>query len=168
MTRIAVVFMLILALANPAIAQERSSLLPDIPKATGEPHPEGNAFWRENHPALLLHDRDKTVREGIRDIDASLNGCLVCHSATGPDSKPIPANDPGGFCAVCHEYAAVRIDCFVCHRATPDDTDQGALKATLLPDVRPEPDDKPLIAYLEGLDGADPAQPAETEPGAGE
>lgn len=108
-------------LAGPLLAEDHDDgLLPLVPKAIGAPHPEGNEFWRKNHMFLLQHDRDLTLREGDRTVPASLNGCLVCHAVTGPDAEPVPAGDPGGFCAVCHQYAAVRIDCFTCHRATPE------------------------------------------------
>ena len=108
-------------LAAPLHAEGDSGLYPQVPEAVGSPHPEGNEFWRKNHMDLLRHDRDLTLRLGDRTVDASLKSCLVCHAVTGPDAAPVPAGDAGGFCAVCHAYAAVRIDCFTCHKATPDE-----------------------------------------------
>ncbi|RMF41463.1 MAG: Hdr-like menaquinol oxidoreductase cytochrome c subunit [Alphaproteobacteria bacterium] len=107
-------------LAAAASAGQDRALWPEVPKAIGTPHPEGNEYWRRHHPDLLRHDRDLTLRMGDRTVRASLRQCLVCHAVTGPDARPVAAGDPGGFCAVCHEYAAVSIDCFTCHKATPD------------------------------------------------
>jgi len=80
-------------------------------------------FMRINHMYLLLHKRDQTVREGIRTTDASLQGCVDCHAKMDDAGKAIPINNPGQFCAACHEYTAVKIGCFDCHRDTPFNSD---------------------------------------------
>ncbi len=129
-------------LISPSYAQE---LFPNIPKALGAPHPEGNAFWRINHPALLRHDRDLTVLKGIREIDASLAGCVACHAVNGPDLAPVNAESPQFFCQVCHQYVAVKIDCFMCHSATPAPADL----SSILPAYGGTP--ASLAAYLERL-----------------
>jgi len=77
-------------------------------------------FMRRNHMHLLTHKRDKTVRQGIRTKDASLSACIDCHAGKNDDGSFIPVNAPGQFCSTCHEYAAVKLDCFECHRTTPD------------------------------------------------
>ena len=77
-------------------------------------------FMRRNHMDLLLHKRDATMRQGIRTKDASLQGCVDCHSKKDDKGTPIPVNAQGQFCSTCHEYAAVKLDCFECHRTTPD------------------------------------------------
>ena len=128
--------------AAPSLAE---GLFPNIPKAIGEPHPEGNAYWRVNHPALLSHDRDQTVLEGIRDVDASLAECVSCHAVKGPDAAPVTVESDQHFCRVCHDYTAVNIDCFQCHNSVPDVADQAAL----LP-YRPNPAGD-VRAYLEGV-----------------
>jgi [DsrC]-trisulfide reductase subunit J len=163
MSRIAVLFALIIGLTNPALAQERSSLFPDIPKASGAPHPEGNAFWRENHPDLLRHDRDRTVRDGEREIQASLKGCMVCHAVTNESGNVVTYESEQNFCRVCHEYVAVKIDCFICHRSTPDGVDEDAFESTLLPPAELKPEIKPLVAYLEGLQGTGATPPIERQ-----
>ena len=53
MARMAVLLAFILSLAGVAQGGEKSSLLPDIPKATGKAHAEGNAFWRRNHMDMM-------------------------------------------------------------------------------------------------------------------
>ncbi len=137
----------VLALAiAPAHAQE---LFPSIPKALGEPHPEGNEYWRINHPALLAHDRDLVVLEGIRDVDASLVGCVVCHAVNGPDQGPVPmpvdAGSPDNSCQVCHQFVAIEIGCFVCHASVPSKEDV----AMILPQY--SADDEGWRAYMEDL-----------------
>ncbi len=80
-------------------------------------------FMRINHPALLNHKRDRTVRQGIRTKTDSLQNCVDCHVTKDEKGEFIKANDPEqGFCAACHEYVAVKITCFDCHRTTPDVT----------------------------------------------
>ncbi len=154
MKRIVVLFLLVLGLASPLVAQERASLLPAIPKATGAPHPEGNAWWRENHPDLLRHDRNLTVRDGNRDIQASLKGCFTCHAATTETGAVATYESDKNFCRVCHDYVAVKVDCFMCHRSTPDGVDETALNEALQAMKRPEPDRKSLLAYLQTQSGA--------------
>ena len=111
------VLMMAALLVSPAFAE---GLLPNIPAALGEPHPEGNEFWRVNHPAILSHDRDLTVQDGIRDIDGSIKTCVACHAVEGPDAAPLTSASPEHSCVACHEYVAVKIDCFQCHNSLPD------------------------------------------------
>ena len=125
---------------------QAESVYPEIPKATGEPHPEGSEYWRINHMDLLRHDRDLTVRDGIRDTDASLAGCVTCHAVNGSDGQPVTFKSEDYFCRVCHDYVAVRIDCFQCHNSIPPKMD----KASLLYKGKTETFEV-LLAYLEGL-----------------
>ncbi len=112
-------FLIVLGLAPaPLLAQE--TFYPDVPKGLGEPHPEGNEFMRINHMNLMLHDRDQTLRFGDRDIKYSLKGCVACHVVTGADALPVAADNSKYFCAACHQYVAVTIDCFQCHNSKPD------------------------------------------------
>ena len=69
-------------------------------------------WMRKNHMYLLLHQRDETVRKGIRDEKFSLKSCVECHASTRDDS--VIARDDS-FCVGCHRYEAVKIDCFECH-----------------------------------------------------
>ncbi|MGE5471982.1 MAG: Hdr-like menaquinol oxidoreductase cytochrome c subunit [Bacteroidota bacterium] len=71
---------------------------------------------RRNHPAMLRHQRDRTLREGIRGEKVSLNGCISCHAGKTDGSV---LGSQRNFCQSCHSYAAVRIDCFECHQAKP-------------------------------------------------
>jgi len=137
------VLMMAALLGLPSYAE---GLFPSIPKAIGEPHPEGNEYWRVNHPALMMHDRDMTVIDGVRNIDASLKECVSCHAVNGPDAAPVTIESEDHFCRVCHDYAAVKVDCFQCHNSVPDVADQAAL----LPFGR-EDELADLRAYLEGV-----------------
>ncbi len=93
---------------------------PDIPKGQGEACVEDTDFMRRNHMSLLLHQRDDTMRKGIRTTQHSLKECLDCHAVPGPDSIPVTVDDPKHFCRSCHDYAAVKIDCFQCHASRPE------------------------------------------------
>jgi cytochrome c553 len=69
-------------------------------------------FMRVNHMKMIRHQRDETVREGIRGGKYSLAQCVDCHASKKDDSV-LGGSDH--FCQGCHEYAAVKIDCFECH-----------------------------------------------------
>lgn len=67
---------------------------------------------RRNHMSMLVHQRDRTLRQGIRGEKASLNGCIECHASK--TSGSVLGKD--GFCESCHNYAAVKLDCWDCHQ----------------------------------------------------
>ena len=96
--------------------------LPNIPEAAkGEQCVEETNFMRKNHMELLLHQRDETMHQGIRTKKHSLKQCLSCHVVKGEDQQPVTAADPRHFCSACHQYAAVKVDCFQCHASTPSE-----------------------------------------------
>jgi len=70
---------------------------------------------RRNHMRFLLHQRDETLREGIRGKKYSLNQCIECHAVASPEVAGGKVRTLKPFCAECHDYAAVSIDCFQCH-----------------------------------------------------
>ena len=74
---------------------------------------------RRDHMKFLMHQRDDTVHEGIRGARHSLVGCIDCHAARDDAGQWVRIDAPGQFCASCHEYASVQIDCFGCHAALP-------------------------------------------------
>lgn len=69
-------------------------------------------WMRKNHMHLLIHQRDETVRKGIRDDQVSLKNCVNCHASL-KDNSVVARED--SFCVGCHRYEAVKIDCFECH-----------------------------------------------------
>ena len=70
---------------------------------------------RRDHMKFLMHQRDDTVLEGERDTKYSLVGCMDCHNPADAGDEVIRYQDPQHFCAGCHTYASVKIDCFECH-----------------------------------------------------
>ena len=107
--------MLVLALL--AASAQAGSLAPAVePAAKGERCVEDVATMRRNHMRFLVHQRDDTVRGGIRGARHSLKGCIDCHAGKTSGSVATARND---FCVACHSYAAVKIDCFECHSSKP-------------------------------------------------
>ena len=83
------------------------------------------AFMRREHMNLLKHQRDDTVRGGIRGAKFSLKECIDCHAS--PRTGSVAKADTN-FCSSCHSYAAVKIDCFECHTARSRAVAQGVAK----------------------------------------
>jgi predicted CXXCH cytochrome family protein len=94
--------------------------VPVIPRGQGEACVADTAFMRRNHMSLLRHQRDETMRQGIRGNPYSLEACIACHAVAGPDAQPLTVDSPQHFCRSCHDYAAVSIDCFQCHASRPE------------------------------------------------
>ena len=72
---------------------------------------EPTAVMRKDHMKFLLHQRDRTLRLGIREPRHSLKNCVECHASAATGS----VLGREGFCEGCHRYASVSIDCFECH-----------------------------------------------------
>ena len=71
---------------------------------------------RRNHMNLLKHQRDDTLRGGVRTGQHSLKACIGCHASQSTGSVNAGSTN---FCQSCHAYAAVKIDCFECHASQP-------------------------------------------------
>ena len=84
--------------------------------ARGDKCVEDPAFMRRHHMELLKHQRDDTMHGGIRTGKYSLKSCIACHASQTTGS--VTAKDTN-FCQSCHNYAAVKIDCFECHANKP-------------------------------------------------
>jgi len=76
---------------------------------------EDTETMRREHPDMLRHQRDQTMREGIRTRAHSLKGCVECHAS----AKTGSVLGEQGFCQSCHAYASVTLDCFGCHASKP-------------------------------------------------
>jgi hypothetical protein len=122
-------WLLATVLATTAVAAVLAGLLPGIARAEGTRVPLPSftvdrsttcvappAVMRRTHMEMLKHRRDKTVHQGIRGGDESLNRCIACH-ASKTTGAAIGA--PDAFCQSCHDYAAVKLDCFDCHQGRP-------------------------------------------------
>lgn len=116
---------------------------PTIPKAKEMANPDTKCIkpvedMRKNHMHYLLHQRDETLREGIREEKfkgESLKECIGCHNAPGNDGKVARVSEREHFCNACHSFAAVKIDCFDCHADKPANTEYrhplgGAIKTS--------------------------------------
>ena len=93
--------------------------MPEVPRGKGDMCVEPTDIMRKQHMDFLKHDRDLTMRQGNRNIKHSLNQCVECHVQTDAQGEFISINDSGQFCAVCHEFTSVKIDCFECHATKP-------------------------------------------------
>jgi predicted CXXCH cytochrome family protein len=110
-----------LSMAPGIAAETESSTLGAV--AIPQPAKPANAsscvapvdIMRREHMNLLMHQRDATVLDGERDGKYSLAGCMDCHNPADSAAKAVHYPDPQHFCAGCHSYASVRIDCFECH-----------------------------------------------------
>lgn len=89
---------------------------PVIEAARGGQCVEDPAIMRRNHMEYLKHQRDDTLRGGIRGAKYSLKACIECHAS--PATNSVTAA-PTNFCISCHSYAAVKVDCFECHATQP-------------------------------------------------
>lgn len=92
---------------------------PTIPKANDKPDFHGDEEIRKTHMLSLMHQRTETVREGLRPADDSLKACLTCHAVKDVAGMAVSYESPQHFCRVCHDYAAVQVDCFSCHSSLP-------------------------------------------------
>ena len=111
----------VLALAPAVAGSAESGALLDAPRAG--PCVRDPALMRRIHPDLLRHERNDTVRLGIRDRKTDLQSCVNCH-ANAKDGSVLGSNTH--FCQGCHAYAAVKLTCFECHSSRA----QGAVEAT--------------------------------------
>lgn len=123
----AVLLALVLGLFSMVAGAWAGDAGPSFPKATskalGGSCVDDPATMRRHHFDFLKHQRDDTLRQGIRGAKYSLKECVSCHAQV-KDGHAVPVNAPGQFCASCHEYAAVSIDCFSCHATTPQHQQQ--------------------------------------------
>jgi hypothetical protein len=115
MMRFAVaVLTVVLTVAGFADAEEklvRRVAMPVVKIEKGEQCVAPTEEMRRDHMNMLLHQRDRTLRQGIRESRFSLKNCVDCHA--GRDTGSVLGKE--GFCSSCHAYAAVSMDCFECH-----------------------------------------------------
>lgn len=111
------------AISGPALADAKSttSLFPTVVEPTDKSlkciQPEDE--MRRNHMNYILHQRDKTVHDGIRNQPGSLSACIDCHVEPDASGNIAGFDSKQHFCSACHQHAAVQIDCFQCHADRP-------------------------------------------------
>ncbi len=113
----------------------------NVPPPKGEQCVEDPVWMRSNHFETVLHQRDKTVVQGIRTKKHSLKNCIDCHitpNAQGDYARY--SNSEEHFCASCHSYAAVSIDCFQCHADRPEGAVREAIKQHAINGTNPHLD----------------------------
>lgn len=92
---------------------------PTIHEPEGVKCVEPEDEMRRHHMDYILHQRDKTVHEGVRTKKYSLAICIDCHVQPDKDGNIASFESDEHFCSTCHNYAAVQIDCFECHADRP-------------------------------------------------
>lgn len=102
------------ALADAQDRRVRRVAVPTVKIERGDACVAPTGEMRRDHMKMLLHQRDRTVRQGLRDTRFSLKECVDCHASVKTGS----VLGSEGFCSSCHSYASVRIDCFECHTPT--------------------------------------------------
>ena len=123
-----------------------ASWLPKPARGQGDKCVADTDWMRRNHMTALTHQRDQTVHDGIRSKRFSLKGCIECHAVKGTDDKPVTVANPAHFCRTCHDYAAVRVDCFECHAPRPE------AKTNTTGHAAPDRSDAAMLAqYLRSL-----------------
>lgn len=70
---------------------------------------------RKDHGKILMEERDHAVRDGVRNPDHGFVSCIDCHVASDARHSEPETH----FCASCHTFNAVSVDCFECHRDRP-------------------------------------------------
>ncbi|MDH3431044.1 MAG: sulfur reduction protein DsrJ [Gammaproteobacteria bacterium] len=91
--------------------------MPVIPRGQGDSCVDDTEFMRRYHMTLLEHEHGEPRSQDIRSEGHRLRECVNCHAVMGPDARPVSADSPEHFCRSCHDYVAVKIDCFDCHRS---------------------------------------------------
>ncbi len=97
---------------------------------------------RRHHMNYILHQRDDTVREGIRTRQFALEECINCHAVKDESGEYVRAEDERHFCSTCHTYASTKIDCFECHADVP------VRPSTLRSGLTPHPSNEPFAGKL--------------------
>ena len=98
-------------IASAAYAAEKPQT-PHLDVGKGGQCVEEPQLMRKMHMNFLKHQRDETMRKGIRGQKYSLAECVACHASNKTNSV-LGSNE--AFCQGCHTYAAVKLDCFECH-----------------------------------------------------
>lgn len=114
-----------------------------VPPPKGDQCVEDPAWMRTNHFETVLHQRDDTVLRGIRTEKHSLKNCIDCHITPNENGEYARySNSEEHFCASCHSYAAVSVDCFQCHADRPESAVREAIKKHSADGTNPHTDMK--------------------------
>ncbi len=112
------VLAVVVALSGVWVAHRGRVAVPVIAQAPGHCVLK-TSVMRRTHMMLLRAVREEIVRHDARDTRFRLTHCVACHAQRTSTGRVLPVNAPGQFCASCHAYVGVRLDCFACHAAVP-------------------------------------------------
>ena len=84
-------------------------------------------IMRKQHFEFVLEHRDDAVIDGIRTKKHSLTECIECHITANAQGEYARYSQDTHFCASCHQFAAVTIDCFQCHADRPEEAIRKAM-----------------------------------------
>ncbi len=90
---------------------------PIIAPGQGDSCVDDPEFLRRYHMVVLQQEHDKAEETGLPGEKYILKECVSCHAAKDSDGRIVTAESPQHFCRSCHDYTAVEIDCFDCHRS---------------------------------------------------
>jgi hypothetical protein len=113
-----------LAAAAPAQGQSRVPL-PNVTVDKSTQCVAPPEVMRRTHMDMLKHGRDRTVHQGIRGGDESLNQCISCHARPTGGAA---IGSPDAFCQSCHDYVGIKLDCFECHQGRPADAGKASAR----------------------------------------
>ena len=114
---------------NIVFAHEQADIPPPKQKYSEETAcVEPIEVMRKKHFDFVLDHRDKTVIDGIRTKKHSLIECIECHITANAQGEYARYSEETHFCASCHQFAAVTIDCFQCHADRPAEAIHKAMK----------------------------------------
>jgi len=138
LTTLGLLFGLALSVVVVAGNDEGRSWIPSPPKAKQAANEQTQCVepvdvMRRMHGSYLKHHRDKTMHLGIRTKQYSLVQCINCHVTENEQGEYPSIQSRNHFCNSCHEYAAVKLDCFQCHATRPE-----AAYENQVPVVKPE------------------------------
>ncbi|MCE5181306.1 MAG: hypothetical protein LLG15_05850 [Betaproteobacteria bacterium] len=134
-----------LAVALPAAAYDEGGAKAGHAKhidAKGDKCVRDEAYMRRNHMDLLKHQRDDTMRKGIRTTQYSLKNCIGCHANEKTNSVIGSTDGKDNFCQGCHNKMAVKLDCFECHSSKPKAASGDAMHPIVAPAAQPGDKDK--------------------------
>ena len=97
-------------------------------------------IWNFIDTAFIIQAEIKSFRVGghlpaisIRTTKHSLKNCIDCHITPNAKGEYARYSDSKQhFCASCHEFAAVKIDCFMCHADRPGN----AVRESIMRDIK--------------------------------
>lgn len=135
--RLAVLLGVTAMFALPSLEAAAGVNLPKLERGKGDACVEDTETMRRHHMNMLKHQRDKTMRLGIRTTQHSLKGCVECHAGSQTGSVASVKED---FCMACHVYAGVKLDCWSCHATRPADKAPPRLGA------KPRGESSPILA----------------------